>query len=137
MARDTRIPSSRVSLIVNGRRSITADTAMRVAHHLGTSVQMWTNLQTAYDCRLTGFQRRLYTGGMEVHLSRDKQARLQEIGTRVGKNAEQMVEEAVDRMLEYDERFVAAVEEGRSSARRGELLEHNEVVERIDKLLRS
>ena len=74
---------------------------------------------------------------MEVRLSPDKQARLQEIGTRVGKNAEQMVEEAVDRMLEYDERFVAAVEEGRSSARRGELLEHDEVVERIDKLLRS
>ena len=48
-----------------------------------------------------------------------------------------MVEEAVDRMLEYDERFIAAVEEGRSSARRGELLEHDEVVERIDKLLRS
>ena len=74
---------------------------------------------------------------MEVHLSPDKQARLQEIANRVGKNTEQMVEEAVDRMLEYDERFVAAVEEGRSSARRGELLEHDEVVERIDKLLRS
>ena len=83
---------------------------------------------------------RTYTGGMEVHLSPDKQARLQEIATRAGKNAEQMVEEAVDRMLEHlehDERFIAAVEEGRSSARRGELLEHDEVVERIDKLLRS
>jgi predicted transcriptional regulator len=74
---------------------------------------------------------------MEVRLSPDKQARLQEIATRVGKNAEQMVEEAVDRMLEYEERFVAAVEEGRSSARRGELLEHDEVVERIEKILRS
>ncbi|HUJ50024.1 MAG TPA: hypothetical protein VLW25_07480 [Bryobacteraceae bacterium] len=74
---------------------------------------------------------------MEVHLSPDKQARLQEIATRVGKNAEQMVEEAVDRMLEYDERFVAAVEEGRVSARRGELLEHDDVVERIQRLLRS
>jgi predicted transcriptional regulator len=74
---------------------------------------------------------------MEVHLSPDKQARLQEIASRVGKNAEQIVEEAVDRMLEHDERFIAAVEEGRSSARRGDLLEHDEVVERIDKLLRS
>ena len=72
---------------------------------------------------------------MEVRLSPDKQARLQEIATRAGKNAEQIVEEAVDRMLEYDGRFIAAVEEGRSSARRGELLEHDEVVERIDKLL--
>jgi len=77
---------------------------------------------------------------MEVPLSLDKQARLQEIGARVGKNAEQMVEEAVDRMLEHldhDERFIGAIEEGRSSARRGELLVHGEVVERIKKILRS
>jgi predicted transcriptional regulator len=75
---------------------------------------------------------------MEVHFSPDKQARLQEIAARAGKSAEQMVEEAVDRMLEhreYDESLIAAVEEGRSSARRGELLEHDEVVERIEKLL--
>jgi predicted transcriptional regulator len=74
---------------------------------------------------------------MEVHLSSDKQARLQEIAARVGKSAEQMVQEAVDRMLEYDERFAAAVEEGRNSARRGELLEHDDVVARIEKILRS
>jgi predicted transcriptional regulator len=74
---------------------------------------------------------------MEVRLSPDKQARLQEIATRVGKNAEQMVEEAVDRMSEYEERFVDAVEVGRASARCGELLDHDEVVERIEKLLGS
>jgi predicted transcriptional regulator len=74
---------------------------------------------------------------MEVRLNPDKQARLQEIASRLGKNAEQIVEEAVDRMFEYEERFVAAVEEGRSSARRGELLKHDEVVERIDKILRA
>jgi len=49
LARDTRIPLSRVSLIVNGRRSITADTAMRLALYFGTSAQMWMNLQTVYD----------------------------------------------------------------------------------------
>lgn len=38
-----------MNLIVNGRRSITADTAMRLAHYFGTSAQMWMNLQTAYD----------------------------------------------------------------------------------------
>lgn len=74
---------------------------------------------------------------MEVRLSPDKQARLQEIASRTGKNPEQMVEEAVDRMLEYEESFARAVEEGRSSARRGELLEHDDVVERIEKILRS
>jgi len=40
---------------------------------------------------------------MEVRPSPDKQARLQEIATRVGKNTEQIVEEAVDRMLEHRE----------------------------------
>ncbi len=52
LARDTRIPLSRVSLIMNGRRSITADTAMRLAQYFGTSAQMWMNLQTAYDLEI-------------------------------------------------------------------------------------
>lgn len=49
LARDTRIPLSRVSLIVNGKRAITAETAMRLGRYFGTSAQMWMNLQTAYD----------------------------------------------------------------------------------------
>ena len=87
--------------------------------------------------RLTGTRTCVKVGYMEVHLSSDKQARLQEIAARVGKSAEEMVQEAVDRMLEYDERFAGAVEEGRNSARRGELLEHDDVVARIEKRLRS
>jgi predicted transcriptional regulator len=74
---------------------------------------------------------------MEVHLSPEKQAKLQEIAARVGKNTSEMVEEAVDRMLEYDERFIAAVEAGRRSARRGDLIEHEEAVEQIENILRS
>jgi predicted transcriptional regulator len=74
-----------------------------------------------------------YTGGMEVHLSPDKEARIQQFA----RNAEQLVEEAVDRMLDADERFVAAVEEGRAAARRGDLLEHSDVVERIEQIFRS
>jgi len=74
---------------------------------------------------------------IEVHLSPDKEARLQQVATRTGKNAAQIVEEAVDRMLEYDTRFIQAVEEGRASARRGDLLEHDDVVERIEQMFRS
>ena len=74
---------------------------------------------------------------MEVHLPSAKEARLLQLASRTGKNAAQLVEEAVDRMLEYDEHFRAAVEEGRASARRGDLLEHDEVVERIEQMLRS
>lgn len=74
---------------------------------------------------------------MEVNLSPEKEARLRQLATRAGKDAEQVVEEAVDRMLEYDERFLAAVEEGRASARKGDLLEHDEVVKRIEQMFRS
>jgi len=74
---------------------------------------------------------------MEVHLNPETEARLRQHATRTGKDAEQVVEEAVDRLLEYETRFIAAVEQGRASARRGDLLEHDEVVNRIDRLLQS
>jgi len=73
---------------------------------------------------------------MEVHLSPDKEARLQQFATRTGKQTAELVEEAVDRMLEYDARFLEAVEVGRADARRGDLLEHEEVVERIEQMFR-
>jgi predicted transcriptional regulator len=74
---------------------------------------------------------------MEVHFSPEKEARLEQVATRVGKKPAQVIEEAVDRMLEYDERFIAAVGQGRASARRGDLLEHDEVVERIEQMFRA
>jgi len=73
---------------------------------------------------------------MEVHLTPEQEARLHQVATRTGRNPEQVVEDAVDRMLEYDERFIAAVEKGRASARNGDLLEHDEVVGRIEQMLR-
>ena len=49
LARDLRVPMNRISAIVNGKRSISADTAMRLARYFGTSAQYWMNLQAAYD----------------------------------------------------------------------------------------
>jgi len=49
LARDIRVPMNRVSAIANGKRSITADTALRLARYFGTSAQYWINLQAAYD----------------------------------------------------------------------------------------
>jgi predicted transcriptional regulator len=72
---------------------------------------------------------------MEVHFSPDQETRLRQFAARTGKVATQVVEEAVDRMLEYDARFIEAIKEGRASARRGDLLEHDEIVERIEQLL--
>jgi len=44
-----RVPSGRITSILNGKRAISADTALRLAHHLGTSARFWMNLQTRYD----------------------------------------------------------------------------------------
>jgi len=74
---------------------------------------------------------------MEVHFSPEKEARIHQFATRTRKATAQVVEEAVDRLLEYETRFVEAVEEGRAAARRGDLLEHDEVVERVEQLFRS
>jgi addiction module HigA family antidote len=49
LARGLRVPVTRMSEIVNGRRSITAETALRVARYFGTTPEFWMNLQAAYD----------------------------------------------------------------------------------------
>ena len=49
IARDLRVPVTRMSEIVNGRRSITADTALRLARYFSTTPEFWVNLQSAYD----------------------------------------------------------------------------------------
>jgi predicted transcriptional regulator len=74
---------------------------------------------------------------MEVHLPPEKEARVRKLAIRMGKDAAEVVEEAVDRMLEYDEHFLESVEEGRLAAKQGDLLEHDEVVERIERMFRS
>lgn len=52
LARKLDVPTNRVTQILNGTRSITGDTALRLAHFFGTSTQFWLNLQTLYDLRL-------------------------------------------------------------------------------------
>ena len=74
---------------------------------------------------------------MEVQLSPETEARLLDVANRTGKDAKRLVEEAIDRMLEYDTRFIQAVAEGRASAEKHALLEHDEVVERIEQMFRS
>jgi addiction module HigA family antidote len=49
LARGLRVPVTRMSEIVNGRRSITADTALRLARYFSTTAEFWVNLQSAYD----------------------------------------------------------------------------------------
>ena len=49
LAKAIGIPESRISQIVNGARSITADTALRLAKFFGTTPKVWLNLQNAFD----------------------------------------------------------------------------------------
>ena|SRR5579862_5189159 len=49
LARDLRVPPTRISEIVNERRAITSDTALRLARYFGTTAEFWMSLQTAYD----------------------------------------------------------------------------------------
>lgn len=49
LALKLRVPANRISGIVNGRRGITADTALRLAQCFGTTAAFWMNLQSSYD----------------------------------------------------------------------------------------
>ena len=46
------MPTNRVTGILNGQRGITGDTALRLAHFLGTSAEFWLNLQSLYELRI-------------------------------------------------------------------------------------
>ena len=52
LARLINVPRNRVTLILNGRRAITGDTALRLAHFFGTSAELWLALQGLYDLRV-------------------------------------------------------------------------------------
>ena len=52
LARKIDVPINRITQILNGTRSITGDTALRLAHFFGTSPEFWLNLQSIYELRL-------------------------------------------------------------------------------------
>ena len=51
LAKDIHVPATRIADIVNERRGISADTALRLSRYFGNSAQFWLNLQTHYDLR--------------------------------------------------------------------------------------
>ena len=52
LSRDLAVPPNRISEIVNGKRAITADTALRLHRYFGVEAQFWLNLQSEYDLRI-------------------------------------------------------------------------------------
>ena len=52
LSRQIGVPPNRISQIIQGKRSITGDTALRLGHWFKSSAEFWLNLQTAYDLRV-------------------------------------------------------------------------------------
>jgi predicted transcriptional regulator len=74
---------------------------------------------------------------MEVHFSPDVETRLRQVASANGKDAEQLVKDAVARMLENQARFIAGVQRGIEQADRGEFIEEEEMDARLEQMLRS
>ena len=52
LAKDVSVPARRINEIVHGKRSISADTALRLSRYFGMTEQFWMNLQSRYDLEL-------------------------------------------------------------------------------------
>lgn len=72
---------------------------------------------------------------MELDLSPELQAKLDEVAAQRGRDAKSLVKEAVERLVDYDAWFVREVEKGLAEIDRGDLLEHEEVGVRLENLL--
>lgn len=74
---------------------------------------------------------------MEVHLTPEKEAQLKQLADWSGRDAEQLVQEAVDCFLREDSDFRAAVQEGLAQLDRGEYLTEEKMDAFIEEMLRS
>jgi antitoxin HigA-1 len=52
LARQIKVPTNRVTKILNGQRAITGDTALRLARFFGTNAEFWLNLQSLHELRV-------------------------------------------------------------------------------------
>jgi predicted transcriptional regulator len=73
---------------------------------------------------------------MQVNLPPELQAKLDRIAAKQGRKAESLVNEAVERLVGYDEWFIQQVEKGLAQVERGEVFEHEQVVARVENLIR-
>ena len=72
---------------------------------------------------------------MEIELSPELQAKLDRIASQQGRDTKSLVHEAVERLVGYDEWFIRQVEKGLAQVDGGEVLEHREVVARMESLI--
>jgi len=72
------------------------------------------------------------TDNMEVQFTPEQQAKLSRMAAAQGRAAETLVQEAVERLLNYDDWFLREVEKGLAAADRGEFVEHDDIRKMID-----
>jgi predicted transcriptional regulator len=74
-----------------------------------------------------------YSKGMEIPLSPDLQAKLARMAAEQGRQSQELVIEAVERMVDYGQWFLSEVEKGLAVADRGEFIDHEDVKKLIDR----
>jgi RHH-type transcriptional regulator, rel operon repressor / antitoxin RelB len=72
---------------------------------------------------------------MDIHLDPDLQAKLAKLAAERGRDLEMLAKEAIQRFVDYDEWFIEEVKKGLAQIERGEVLTHEEVGARLEKLL--
>jgi predicted transcriptional regulator len=77
-----------------------------------------------------------YSEAMEVHLTPEQEARLEQIATEVGTKPERLVKDVLIRYLDDEARFLAAVEKGIMAAERGDFIEEEEMDARIERMFK-
>ena len=70
---------------------------------------------------------------MEVHLKADLEAKLSRLATHQGRDAETLVPQAVERLVDHEDWFLQEVDKGIEAAGRGEFIEHDAIRELIDR----
>ena len=70
---------------------------------------------------------------MEVRLDPDLQAKLAQLASKQGRDTEELIADAVERMVNFDQWFMREVEKGISAADRGEMVDHSDVQKLIDR----
>jgi predicted transcriptional regulator len=74
---------------------------------------------------------------MEVHLTPEQEAQLAQIATKSGTDTERLATNVVVRYLDEEARFLAAVEKGLAAARRGELIEEEEMDAQLEAMFKA
>jgi predicted transcriptional regulator len=76
-----------------------------------------------------------YPEAMDVHLPDSQEARLNELAARTGRGTDELVQEAVARLLAHNERFKQQVQIGIDQIGRGEFIEEDEMDARVERML--